>query len=133
MQVFETSDADGQTVRLMPGEPFMTYADGEAIQHPANALAAYGPDDFDRFGITRTQEPDPAPPRRQLPKSVVTARVEAIGKSADVFAYLQAHPGLFGRWVAADRPEVYADDAGLLQVLQAASCTPDEIATITAA
>lgn len=75
--------------------------------------------------------PLPAP-RRQLPKSTVHARLTAVGKLAAAFAIIQGDPSLFGQWFAPDWPNVYVDDAGLLQVLQAAGCTADEIAQVTA-
>jgi hypothetical protein len=71
-------------------------------------------------------------PRRELPKSTVQARLDAVGKLAACFAILQSDAALFGRWFAPDWPNVYVDDEGLLQVLEAAGCTPAEIAAITA-
>lgn len=70
--------------------------------------------------------------RRLIPKSLIQERVNAIGKLDEAFAILQAQPIFFGRWFAPDWPNVYFDDPGLLQILAAAGCTPEEIAQITA-
>lgn len=90
-------------------------------------------DPFAGRGYVWVSPPPPPPPRRQLAKSAVQERVNAVGKLGAVFTYLNANPLMFGRWFAPDWPRVYADDAGLLQALQAAGCTAPEIATITAA
>lgn len=71
-------------------------------------------------------------PRREIPKSVVQERVNALGKLGAVFAILNSQPIYFARWFAPNWPNVYADDVGLLQVLGGAGCTADEIAQVTA-
>ena len=75
---------------------------------------------------------EPAPPRRLIPKSVVQERVNAIGKLDEVLAILNSQSIFFARWFAPDWPNVYFDDEGLLQILSAVGCTPDEIETMTA-
>lgn len=72
------------------------------------------------------------PPRRLIPKSVVQERAYAIGKLDELMTALQANSLYFGRWFAPDWPEVYADDAGLLEMLTAVGCTPEQIAEVTA-
>ncbi|MEI9964361.1 MAG: hypothetical protein WDM92_06315 [Caulobacteraceae bacterium] len=74
----------------------------------------------------------PAPPRRLIAKSVVQERVDAIGKLGDALTAMLADPISFARWFAPDWPNVYADDTGLLAMLAAIGCTPDQIAAITA-
>jgi hypothetical protein len=76
--------------------------------------------------------PAPPPPRRKLPKSTIHSRVNEIGRLGACFAIIQSSPDLFGKWFAPDWPNVYCDDPGLLQVLEAAGCTADEIAQVTA-
>lgn len=75
----------------------------------------------------------PPPPRRLIRKSTVTARVNAAGKTAAVWAVFQSNPLALLQWTSPDWPNVYADDEGLLAVLNAVGCTPEEIAAITAA
>lgn len=76
--------------------------------------------------------PPPPPPRRLIPKSVVQERAYAIGKLDDLMTALQANSLYFGRWFAPNWPEVYADDEGLLEMLSAVGCTPEQIAEVTA-
>ena len=73
-----------------------------------------------------------APMRRILDKAVVHSRVSALGKLGAVWAILQSDPDLLGRWLMPGRPDVYADDEGLLAVLAAAGCSEGETAEITA-
>ena len=72
------------------------------------------------------------PPRRLIPKSTVQERCAAIGKLDELMTALLANPLYFGRWFAPDWPEVYADDDGLLEMLNAVGCTPEQIAEVTA-
>ncbi len=77
-------------------------------------------------------EAAPPEPRRLIAKSLVQERVNDIGKLGAVFAALQSQPIFFGRWFAPDWPQVYADDEGLLAILQSVGCTPAQIAVVTA-
>jgi hypothetical protein len=70
--------------------------------------------------------------RRLIAKSTVQERVNALGKLGDAFAALQAQPISFGRWFAPDWPQVYADDPGLLGLLQYIGLTAEQIAAVTA-
>jgi hypothetical protein len=78
-----------------------------------------------------------APPavtlRRVIAKSVVQERANALGKLDAAFAILQSQPIMFGRWFAPDWPNVYFDDEGLLAILAAVGCTPEEVAFVTGA
>jgi hypothetical protein len=137
---YEARDAGGQVFEIPAGTPFTTYwtpiggvPTSFVVNHPWNALDLYSPNDLIRFGITASVVADPTPPRAQLPKSTVTSRVDAVGKLPVVFGILNSQPSLFAKWFAPDWPNVYVDDAGLLQVLAAAGLTADEIATVTAA
>lgn len=103
----------------------------------ANLPAAFGEATLAQLqledaGFLPVEVPAPPAPRRELPKSTVQERVNAVGKLDEAFAVLNAQPIYFGRWFAPDWPNVYADDEGLLAVLADAGCTADEIATITA-
>lgn len=82
--------------------------------------------------VDRLRGAAPSNGRRLIAKSTVQERVNAVGKLGAAFAILQADPISFGRWFAPDWPNVYFDDPGLLAVLEAAGCTPEEIAAITA-
>ena len=78
-------------------------------------------------------EPKPIP-RRLIRKSVVQERAHTLGKLASILTVLRS-PGQeisYARWFAPDWPNVYADDAGMLAILSAVGCTPEEIAEITA-
>lgn len=71
----------------------------------------------------------------EIPKSTVQERVNTLGLWSAVMNVLM--PGgvptiYYARWFAPDWPNVYADDAGLLQILQAAGATAAQIAQITA-
>jgi hypothetical protein len=72
--------------------------------------------------------------RREIAKSVVQERVNDLGKLGAVMAVLRAEGNeiYYARWFAPNWPNVYADDQGLLLMLNAAGCTAEEIATITA-
>lgn len=93
--------------------PGFTYMDGEFLAPPPLPT-----------------QPAPEPARRSLPKSTVQERVNAIGKLGHVLAVLNSQPIFFARWFAPDWPEVFADDEGLLAILVAVGCTPEEIAVI---
>jgi hypothetical protein len=71
-------------------------------------------------------------PRRLIPKSLVQERVNAIGKLALAFGALNSDPISFGRWFAPDWPNVYADDPGLLTILDTIGCSPEQVEAITA-
>lgn len=77
------------------------------------------------------QSPLPPPPRRELPKLTVQARLKGLGRLAAAWSALQADPDKFGRWFL-DGLNVYADDPDLLAMLSAIGCTADEIAQVTA-
>lgn len=75
------------------------------------------------------------PPRRLIRKSLVQERVHAIGKWDELIDAImpEGRPSIFyARWFAPDWPEVYADDEGLLAMLNAVGCTPEQIAEVTA-
>jgi hypothetical protein len=77
-------------------------------------------------------EPKPIP-RRLIRKSVVQERAHTLGKLASILTVLRS-PGQeisYARWFAPDWPNVYADDAGMLVILAAVGCKPEEIAEIT--
>jgi hypothetical protein len=142
------------------GAPIGGVVDYE-VNHFPGWSASYGPDDLARFLIVAVEADDTAPegqqlagfdleeaegevvatarfeplppaPRRLIRKSEVQERVHGLGKLDDAFSYMMGEPLLFLRWTAADRPQVYADDGGLLQVLNGIGCTEAEIAAITA-
>lgn len=69
----------------------------------------------------------PAPPKRTIPKSVVSARLIAAGLIAPAMAALQSDPVAFARWISADKPVVDCDDPLALQLLKAIGANPDEI------
>ena len=83
-------------------------------------------------GFLPVPDPPPVPPRPELPKSVVTARVDALGKSADVWALFQAQPSLAFKWLSPDWPNVFCDDEGLLAALTYIGLTPEQIAEVVA-
>jgi hypothetical protein len=103
-----------------------------AVQIPYSALDGYDDALLARWKIARSVIADPPAPviRPELPKSTVVARLDAIGKLAPVWAILNAQPILFAQWFAPDWPNVYKDDAGMLQVLAGAGLTADEIAQV---
>lgn len=78
MKIFAMLAADGAPVKVQAGQPFTTFSvvvadDQEAawsftpvgdsaafeVNHPANALNVYGPEDLARFGIVMIDIPDP--------------------------------------------------------------------------
>lgn len=75
-----------------------------------------------------------AAPRRTIPKSVVQARANDLGKLGLVMALLlqPENAVYFARWFAPDWPNVFYDDEQMLLMLGAVGCTAEEIATITA-
>lgn len=81
--------------------------------------------------VSFTEDGEEAP-RRLIPKSVVQERVNDVGKLEGAFAALQADALAYCRWFAPDWPNVYADDEGLLAMLDGIGCTEEEIAAITA-
>lgn len=58
-------------------------------------------------------------PRRMVRKSIITARLIEAGKMAAAYAALTSNPDNFARWIAADRPAIYADDPDALALLNA--------------
>lgn len=109
----------------------------QTITQPARALLEWSDEELLLRGIVRAEVPDPEPPppRRTIPKSVVQARVNERGKWADVAALLftAGLPNIYyARWFAPDWPNVYFDDEGLLLILGQAGCTAEDIAYITA-
>ena len=114
--------ADDATPRPWSKDPTKTYSplfyfvDGEQRFHTIEEAAAL---------IVST-------PRVMIRKSTAIARVNSIGKMTQVAAALAADPLRLFQWNAPDRPNVYADDAGLLAVLRAAKCSDVEIAAVTA-
>ncbi len=83
-------------------------------------------------GVQQWSVEDGPVPRRLIAKSTVTERVIDLGKIGDVHALLQAQPIFHAQWFAPDWPNVYADDPGLIIVLNAVGCTEAEILAITA-
>lgn len=69
-----------------------------------------------------------------IPKSVVWARIVALGKAAEAKAALDADAVAWGRWFSPDWPNVFADDQGLLDFLgkDALGLTAEQIAAVTA-
>lgn len=72
--------------------------------------------------------------RRQLPKSLVWARIVDLGKAAAAKALLDQDAVAWGRWFAPDWPNVFADDQGLLDFLGAGALglTEEQISAVTA-
>ena len=115
---------------LPAGQPFAT---GD-VQYPANVLDLWTVDELAAIGVVWVEPepvPEPDPVRRTIPKSIVQARVAAVGKMEAVFAALMSQPLQFAQWFAPDWPNVYFDDPGLLAVLAAVGCDPAEIEAIT--
>lgn len=69
-------------------------------------------------------------PRRELPKSLVMARLMAAGQFAAVFAVLRSNDEAFAKWFAPDWPNVFADDKGMLAIFAAVGGI--DVAAITA-
>lgn len=155
MNVYRITDAEGIATVLEPGQEIVSqeqridtaeesaFALGAPIgsyvacqvQIPYWALDGFDDELLARWKITRQVVADPPPPpapRAELRKSTVVARLDAIGKLAPVWSILNAQPILFAQWFAPDWPNVYCDDAGMLQVFQAAGLTAEQIATVTA-
>jgi hypothetical protein len=110
----------------------VTLLDDKDIRRKQEIAAGYDPADL-AAAIDAFFGPTPVV-RRLVPKSVVQERVNALGKLGQVFDMLRSagHEIYYARWFAPDWPNVYADDEGLLDILNAVGCTPDEINTITA-
>ena len=89
--------------------------DGEIVELTAEEIAALYPD-----------------VRRLIPKSVVQERLNDLGRLGDAFALLQADPLNFGRWFAPNHPNVFADDEGLLAILDTLGLTAEQIAGVVA-
>lgn len=64
-------------------------------------------------------EESPPPPRRMIPKSLVTQRVIDAGKIDQAMAMLQMDWAKFARWVAPDQPAVYFDDPDTVAMVEA--------------
>jgi len=69
----------------------------------------------------------PLPPRRMVPKSLVTQRVIDAGKIDQAMALLQMDWAKFARWVAPDQPAVYFDDPDTLAMLDVLELDPEGI------
>lgn len=69
--------------------------------------------------------------RREIPKRLVAARLDAIGKGQVAMAALQSNTLMFNEWFLHGL-NVYADDEQLLAMLHGVGCTAEEIATVTA-
>jgi hypothetical protein len=67
------------------------------------------------------------PVRRLVPKSTITARLIDAGKIAAALTALQSSPAAYARWIAADQPAVYADDADTLALLAAIGADAETI------
>jgi hypothetical protein len=89
-------------VRPLPAE-LVGLAD-ESLSDLSWADPALG---YGDFGFSPVPDPPPEPPRPQLPKSIVTARVTALGKAADVWALLNANPAMAFKWFSPDWPNVF--------------------------
>lgn len=92
----------------------------------------FTPEEEAEWAAWQAAQAEIPPPRRLIPKSTVQERCAAIGKLDELMTALLANPLYFGRWFASDWPRVYADDAGLLEMLTAVGCTPEQIAEVTA-
>jgi hypothetical protein len=66
----------------------------------------------------------PNPPRRQVPKSDIIARLIAAGKIAAARAALESDAALYARWWAPDRPAIHHDDVDALALLAAIGADP---------
>lgn len=154
MNIYTIKDASGVAHDLAPGVVVTSYVqridtpeEAEAfgaavgayvpceVQIAYSLLDGYSDDLLARWNIFREVVADPeppAPPRPELPKSTVIARLDGIDKLNAVWTILNAMPVLFAKWFSPDWPNVYCDDPGMLQVFQAAGLTADEIATVTA-
>lgn len=77
------------------------------------------------------EEIEAAAPRRELPKSTVWARLVDLGKAAEAKNLLDQDAVAWGRWFAPDWPNVFADDQGLLDFLDALGLTAEQIAAVT--
>lgn len=65
--------------------------------------------------------------RRKVRKSIVQARLIAVGKMGEAYTVLTANPIFFARWFAPDHPEVYADDPDAIALLIAIGANPESI------
>lgn len=92
----------------------------------------FTPEEEAEWAAWQAEQANIPPPRRLIPKSTVQERCAAIGKLDELMTALLANPLYFGRWFASDWPRVYADDEGLLAMLRAVGCTPEQIAEVTA-
>lgn len=133
----------------------------DEIAIPPAAFAAYSNDDLARYRILSAEFPAApegqrlagyaldlddgdlvvvptweaiAPARREIPKSLVMARLTEAGVIGAAMAALMAAPELFAKWFAPDWPNVFADDGGLLAFLgeDGLDLTAEQIAAVTA-
>jgi hypothetical protein len=110
--------------------PFTTGEGDAALTHPAENLALWSDDELAALGIVRLADVLPVV-RQEIPKHIVQDRLHALGKLDACFAVIQSNAALFGEWFV-HGPNVYADDAQFIQVLQSIGCTAAEIAQVTA-
>jgi len=120
-----------------PVRPLPIELQGLTDEDLANLDAAVAPEALAQLGYVDAgflpvADPPPEPPRAQLPKSTVTARLRAIGKFDAVWALLQANPDMFDKWYTPDWPNVFADDERMLQALAAVGLSESEIASVVA-
>lgn len=107
-------------------------AQGYHFKATADGEVRFTPEEEAEWAARQEQQANIPPPRRLIPKSTVQERCAAIGKLDELMTALLANPLYFGRWFASDWPRVYADDDGLLAMLRAVGCTPEQIAEVTA-
>jgi hypothetical protein len=69
----------------------------------------------------------PHPPKRQVLKSVIIARLIAAGKIAAAKAELEQDAAAYARWWAPDRPAINHDDPDALMLLATIGADPDVI------
>jgi len=87
--------------------------------------------ELDGEAVRRVATYGPAPVvRREIPKSVIQARLIAAGKMDVVFAALISSPADFAKWFAPDWPNVFVDDERMIDVLTAVGA---DVSAITAA
>lgn len=69
----------------------------------------------------------PTQKKRQVLKSVITARLITAGKVGDAMTALMADPSAFARWVAADHPSIDFDAPDATALLTQIGADPEVI------
>lgn len=107
-------------VEIFPGRSFTS----KDMKHPANWAECWSAEDFKRWGIAVSEEPDPEPPppsRRMVEKWVVMERLsdQQLGQALSLMTARQKE-----KWRMPGYPAVYADDPEMLQLLGAIGADP---------